>query len=245
MIHGPKKALWERAALAAHLLTSREFHNGAASAARSFFRSLKLPALLCAALFPTLALAQNAPVFDARSTAAQAARVAVSANADRGCFLGAPSATGFPLGVIIDQSGVNAGRLRTGIVGQAVTLPDSWCNFADNALTLTASPMSTVDGPSTPPAGFTRLVNFRATAANWQRSGASVIVSTTAAGNAPNGTAQASSRGQEAQYRVADLVGQLDQFVAAGTALGQSPLMVASKSYQGSVIVSLGPAILN
>jgi hypothetical protein len=197
-------------------------------------------------LMPIVAMAQatSAPVFDASSTGAQVARITVSATADRGCFLGAPSASGFPLGTIIDQSGANAGRLRAGLIGAPITLPDSWCNFPDNALTLRATPMSATSVPATPPSGFARLVNYRATATNWQRSGASVVVATNASGDAISGAAEASSEGQEALYRVADIVVQLDQFIAAGTTLGQSPLMVASNSYQGSVIVSLGPAIL-
>jgi hypothetical protein len=208
---------------------------------------LTLAALFASlSLMPTMVASQQAtrPVFNAASTQPQATRLTVSATTDRGCFLGAPSVSGFPLGTIIDQSGVNAGRLRAGLTGAAITLPESWCNFPDNALTLRATPLSATSVAATPPSGFARLVNYRATASNWQRSGASVVVATSATGNAITGTVEASGQGQEALYRVADIVVQLDQFIAAGTILGQSPLMVASNSYQGSVVVSLGPAIL-
>lgn len=234
------KACAERAAPAAHLPAVSPSFKSAARAVRS----IALATILSTLVAPFYAAAQTPPVFTPVSTSPQGARINVNANADRGCFLGQPSATGFPLGVIIDQSGVNAGRLRAGLTSSAVTLPDSWCNFPDNALTLRATPMSATSAPATPPSGFSRLVNYRATAANWQRNGSTIAVTTVGSANAVSGSAEASGQGVEAQYRVADIVVQLDQFIAAGTTLGQSPLMVASTSYQGAVIVSLGPAIL-
>jgi hypothetical protein len=200
--------------------------------------------ILIALSLPALAQAQTAPVFNAASTGPQGVAVTATANAERGCFLGAPSATGFSLGTIIDQSGVNAGRLRSGLTSGPVTLPDSWCNFPDNALTVRATPMAAQGVSDTPPSGFARLVNYRVSADNWLPSGAPIVVSTIGAATDVSGAAQASGQGQEGQYHVADIVLNLDQFSVPGTTLGQSPLMVAANSYQGSVVVLLGPAIL-
>jgi hypothetical protein len=207
---------------------------------------MRFAPLFLLALSPNLALAQavSPVVFDANSTRPQGKEITVSAIADRGCFLGAPSSTGFSLGTIIDQSGVNAGRLRSGLAAGPVTLPDSWCNFPDNALTVRATPLSAQGVSATPPSGFARLVNFRVSANNWLRTGAPIIVSTNGSATDVAGAAQASGQGQEGQYRVADIVLNLDQFSVPGTTLGQSPLMVAANTYQGSVVVLLGPAIL-
>jgi hypothetical protein len=183
-------------------------------------------------------------VFDARFEAPQGATIDASAQAGRGCFLGAPSQTGFSLGTIIDQSGTNAGRLRSGLTSGPITLPDSWCNFPDNALTVQATPMAALGISAAPPSGFARLVNYRVSAANWLRTGAPIIVATNALGTETVGAGQASGQGQEGQYRVADIVLTLDQFTVPGSSLGQSPLMVAANTYQGTVIVLLGPAIL-
>jgi hypothetical protein len=205
---------------------------------------MRIATALIASLLPALAQAQSAPVFNAASTSPQGTTITATANAERGCFLGAPSATGFALGTIIDQSGVNAGRLRSGLASGPVTLPDSWCNFPDNALTVRATPMSAQGVSATPPSGFARLVNYRVSAGNWLRTGAPIIVSTNGSATDISGAAQASGQGQEGQYRVADIVLNLDQFSVPGTTLGQSPLMVAATTYQGSVVVLLGPAIL-
>jgi hypothetical protein len=207
---------------------------------------MRFAPLLLLALSPNLAFAQAAPpiVFDANSISPQGKEITVSASADRGCFLGAPSATGFSLGTIIDQSGVNAGRLRPGLASGPVTLPDSWCNFPDNALTVRATPLSAQGVSVTPPSGFARLVNFRVSANNWLRTGAPIIVATNGSATAISDGGEASGQGQEGQYRVADIVLSLDQFSVPGTTLGRSPLMVAAATYQGSVVVLLGPAVL-
>lgn len=206
-------------------------------------RHLSVLALTSFAVVPAVAHAQTA-TFNANSGTPQSVSIEALAVADRGCFLGAPSATGFALGTIIDQNGTNAGRLRAGLASGPVTLPDSWCNFPDNALTVQATPLAAQGVSATPPTGFARLVNYRVSAANWLSSGAPILVSTNGAASDVVGAAQASGRGQEGQYRVADIVLNLDQFTVPGTTLGQTPLMVASPSYQGSVVVLLGPAIL-
>jgi hypothetical protein len=171
------------------------------------------------------------------------AQISYNISADRGCLLGTPSATSVPLGVLIDVSGVNAGRLRSGIAPTPITLPNSWCNFNDNAITVTAEPI-VATGVAIPPDGFSRLVNYRVSATGWRRSGAPVSVSTASLATDAPGSGRVSASGAEPVYRVTDIGLAIDQLVTAGPVVsGAGPLLVAAPSYQGLIIVSIGPAL--
>lgn len=174
---------------------------------------------------------------------ASGAEIAYNVSAERGCLLGAPSAPSVPLGVLIDQSGANAGRLRSAFVTTPIVLPNSWCNFNDNALSITAEPIVAAGVPS-PPTGFSRLVNYRLSATGWRRSGTAITVTTASTATDVPGSGSVSATGAEAIYRVADIGLAIDQLVTAGPVVsGAGPLLVAAPSYQGRIIVSIGPAL--
>lgn len=210
------------------------------NALRTYNRIVGLAALVSSLSVFAPAFAQVSPPI--LRTAPDGAAVTYNVTADRACFLGPPSVPAVVLGTLIDTSGPNAGRLRTSLTPNSITLPDSWCNFNDNALTVSAQPIIG-QGVAIPPTGFTRLVNFRVSASGWRRSGVPISVSTVSGATEVIGQGSVSATGTEAIYRVADIGLSIDQLSAAGPVVaGAGPLLVAAPAYQGQITVSIGPA---
>lgn len=87
--------------------------------------------------------------------------VAVAGQVAPLCILGTPSQSSVNLGQLIDVSGTRVGRL-TVIANRTVSMPQSFCNYANSAIRVDATAL-TGSNTSTPPAGFARAVNFGAT----------------------------------------------------------------------------------
>ena len=87
------------------------------------------------------------------------------------CVGGIVAGTGstFALGVLID---VNTGLLRTDLAAPPKVLAGSFCS-SRSTITVNATPLAAQTFTTTPPTGFSRSVNYTATAAGWTTTTAS------------------------------------------------------------------------
>ena len=72
------------------------------------------------------------------------------------CILGTPSQTAIDLGQLVDVSGTRVGRLTT-IANRTVSMPASFCNYANSAIRVDATALIGSD-TSTPPTGLWRSI---------------------------------------------------------------------------------------
>lgn len=174
--------------------------------------------------------------FLAAATAAGASDVTGSVTLDGNvsnlCILGSPNPSNIDLGTIAVTSGNNAGHLQT-IANQSVQLPSSFCNYADTALTVDASALLASDTTSVQ-SGFTRAVNFTATVSNWAAPNASATTAADENGVNPNAS---NVGGVQGAPELSDLTLTLSNFTAPGNGF------LVAGSYQGSVTVTIGPAL--
>lgn len=129
----------------------------------------------------------------------------------------------FDLGVLVDTS---TGLLASDLAAEPKTLGASFCNARSN-ITVSASPLTAQTFTSTPPAGFSRTVDYVAQAAGWTPTPARF--DTAASANAAASQLQASPLS-------ADIVVSLSDFSTRGGALR----LAGDDVYQGSVSVTLG-----
>ncbi len=178
-------------------------------------------ALIVLAAFPASAIAQTT----------ETGTVAVEGQVRPVCILGNPNPALVNLGQLSASSGPRTGRIAV-IAPRTVTLPASYCNFAGSVVTVRATALTSSD-TSAPQPGFSRAVNYTATATNWASGGSTA----TSAALRDGSTATASGAGATQPLpRVADITLTLSSFTAPGD------LILVAGNYSGTVVVTLGPA---
>ena len=158
-------------------------------------------ALIVLAAFPATAIAQTT----------ETGTVAVEGQVRPVCILGNPNPALVNLGQLSASSGPRTGRIAV-IAPRTVTLPASYCNFAGSVVTVRATALTSSD-TSAPQPGFSRAVNYTATATNWANGGSTA----TSAALRDGSSATASGAGATQPLpRVADITLTLSSFTAPG-----------------------------
>lgn len=185
-------------------------------------------AMLARILLASSALiAATAPAM-AQDSASAAKNFAVSGTVPALCIGG--TATGgdetFDLGVLIDTT---TGFLRTDLAAAPKTLTGSFCT-ARSTIAIAATPLLAQNFTATPPAGFSRSVDFTATASGWTATPASFA---TGASTNPAAT----------QSRTTAFSGPITVGIGSFSTTGGSALrLVSDTAYRGAVTVTLTPA---
>lgn len=177
-------------------------------------------------LSAVLLIAGGASVASAQTTAT-AGPFPVTGNVPALCSSGTNSSgTGsFDLGVLINT---NTGLLRNDLAAPPKVLTGAFCSARSN-ITVSATPLQSVNN-LTATTGFSRTVNFTATAAGWTTTPATF---TTGAATNPGST----------QLRPTAFSGDITVSIGGfSTAGGNTLLLVADPSYLGSVTVTLAVA---
>jgi len=153
---------------------------------------------------------------------------AVVGNVPAMCVGGTIAGTGstFDMGVLID---LNTGLLRNDLAAPPKVLSGSFCS-ARSTITVNATPMAAQTFTSTPPAGFSRVVDYTATASGWTTTPAAFA---TGAGSNPAAV----------QTRATAFSGDITVSVGSfSTNGGATQRLVADTNYQGNVTVTLAVA---
>lgn len=150
------------------------------------------------------------------------------------CVLGKPDTALVDLEQLVNTAGAGVGRLRT-ISTQTVTLPDSFCNFANSAVSVEATALKAND-TNPPPTGFARAINFTATASGWN-SALDAAATTNDSGNGLSLPVTGTGATQLTP-KLADIVLNLSNFQVQGDKL------LVSGDYNTTVTVTLSPAAL-
>jgi len=132
----------------------------------------------------------------------------------------------FDLGVLID---VNTGYLRTDLSTEPKVLTGSFCS-ARSTISVVATPISAQNFTATPPNGFSRQVDYTATASGW--------TPTAAVYNTADATHPAATQQRDAAF-TGDITVSIGDFSTVG---GNALRMVADPSYRGMVTVTLAVA---
>lgn len=142
-----------------------------------------------------------------------------------GGTLGAGDGT-FALGVLTDTT---TGLLRTDLAAPARVLSGSFCSTR-STINLVATPLAAQNFTAEPPAGFSRAVNYTATAQGW----------TPVAANYTTGAAAnpAATQNRDSAF-AGDILVSLSGFATAG---GAALRPVADTSYRGTITVTLTAA---
>jgi hypothetical protein len=129
----------------------------------------------------------------------------------------------FDLGVLINTS---TGFLRTDLAAPGRTLAGAFCS-AQSTITVAATPLVAQNFTATPPGGFSRSVDYTASAAGWTTTPASFVTS-------------AASNAAATQTRVTPFSGDIAVSVANFATTGGNALrLVADNNYRGTVTVTL------
>ncbi|MBB4613562.1 hypothetical protein [Novosphingobium taihuense] len=169
--------------------------------------------------------AASAPA--AGQSATDSESFAVVGNVPAICIGGSVSEAGgvFDLGVLVDTS---TGFLRTDLTVPAQVLSGSFCS-ARSSIAVSASPITAQTFTSSAPAGFSRSVDFTATASGWTATPATFA---TAAASNPSSL----------QQRDTPFSGPISVGIGSFTTTGGAALrLVADTSYRGTVTVTLTP----
>jgi hypothetical protein len=157
------------------------------------------------------------------------ATVTVTGNVANLCILGDPSVPNVDVGQMVNTSGANVGKIAT-IGNQVVNLPNSFCNFAGTQVGVTTSALL---GPAgTPPASFSRAVNYTATASGWAAANAAATSGAAFDGSTPSASG---TGGTQNGPKLNTIVVTLSSFTVP-----ENRLLVAGQ-YDGTVTVTLGP----
>jgi hypothetical protein len=148
------------------------------------------------------------------------------------CILGTPSATLINLGQLVNTSGTRVGRLAV-LGDRSVTMPGSFCNYANSKITVDASALLAAD-TSAPQAGFARALNYNAAVSGWAVTNASATTAASAAGGTPN---VSGSGGTQPTPKIADVTLTLSAYAVP------SDLLLVAGGYAGSVTITLGPVV--
>ena len=176
---------------------------------------------LSLALVPAAALAQTIGT----------GTVAIDGRVSPVCILGDPNPALVNLGQLSAASGPRTGRVAT-IAPRTIVLPASYCNFAGSVVRVTATALI-VNDPTPPQTGFTRAVNYTATATNWASTSSAATTAAQRDGTLPTATGIGAV---QPLPKVADITLTLSNFTTPG-----DQFLVAG-NYSGIVVVTLGPA---
>ena len=180
---------------------------------------MKKTAILTAAAILVSAGAANAQV----GTTSTSPNMPVTGSVPILCAVGTVSGNGdFPLGTLIDTA---TGKMRQNITADPRTISGSWCN-APSTISISATQLTAQNSTGTLPGGFSRTLNYTATA-----SGFSALPATFVTGSTPNSTATRNVTGP--------LTAPITVTVSAVTPVGDNPFLVADSSYRGTVTVTL------
>lgn len=174
-----------------------------------------------------LALACGASAAGAQSTTATSGPFPVTGNVPALCSGGTnPGSGSFDLGVLINTT---TGLLRPDLSAPPKVLTGAFCTSRSN-ITIAATPLLTVNNTGAPPGGFSRTVNFTATAAGWTPTAATF-------------TTGAASNTAATQPRSTAFTGDITVSIGSFTTGGGDTLrLVADPAYLGSVTVTLAVA---
>ena len=132
----------------------------------------------------------------------------------------------FDLGVLIDTT---TGFLRTDLTAPNKVLTGAFCS-GRSTITVNATALAAVNFTATPPSGFSRMVNYTATATGWTTTAASF-------------TTGAASNAAATQARATAFTGDITVGIGSFSTGGGSTLrMVADTEYRGIVTVTLAAA---
>jgi hypothetical protein len=180
--------------------------------------NLTVLAISCATLLGGYASAQQTPGLTRTSP-----NMPVSGNVPTLCAIGAVGGQGsFPLGVLIDTA---TGKMRPGLSAPDQSITGSWCN-APSSVSISATQLTAVNFTATPPTGFSRSLNYTATA-----SGFSALPASFTTGATSNTTATRPTNGP--------ITGPITIAVSAVTPVGIDPFLVADTAYQGVITITL------
>ena len=185
---------------------------------------IRLAALVCAI----------APVAAFAATDTDSKDVGITGTVAALCVLGEPSTAVVDLLQMAETSGSRVGRLKT-IATQNVTLPGSFCNFANSAVTVEATALK-ADDTNSPPTGFARAINYTATASGWnsaQNAAATTIDDGTGSSTSATGTGAT-----QPTPKLSDIVLSLSSFAVPGDSL------LVFGDYNTTVTVTLAPAVV-
>lgn len=180
---------------------------------------------------PLFVLALAAMPLPASAQAAADGNVAVDGRVAPVCILGDPNPATVNLGQISAASGPRTGRVAA-IAPRTVVLPTSRCNFAGTVVTVRTSALIVAD-PAAPQTGFTRAVNYTATAHGW--SGGPSAATSGALRDGSNPAATGTGAVQPLPS-MADLSVTLSNFSTPGDSF------LVAGNYSGTVVITLGPA---
>jgi len=176
---------------------------------------------IVAAVAPSLAWADTS----------NTATLTVTGNVAQACSLASVSGNGtFTVGGgnLLDPT---TGELASGLVTNGnQTITGSWCNGA-STITVTAAPLEQSTFVGSPPAGFTKTVNYTATAAGWGPN--NVVVTTTA--DASGNPATTSGSQTVANATASTITVGLATFTAGGSPTNK----LVAGTYTGSVVITL------
>lgn len=170
----------------------------------------------CALAMPGLAHAQS------RDTSTKTVNIIGTAPAM--CFAGTLSGTGsYDLGVLIDTT---TGRLRSDLSAPAQVLVGSFCT-GRSTITIAATPLEAQGFTAAAPSGFSRRVDYTATASGWTVTPATYDTAL-ASNTAATQTRPTSFSG--------DVTVAISGFATTG---GQNLRLIADNSYRGVVTVTI------
>jgi hypothetical protein len=159
---------------------------------------------------------------------AGSATITLSGSVDKACHIGAPSTTSIPLGAL---AATDTGALAP-VTAPSVTIAGSWCNTG-STVGVIATPLVAQHYSGVPTSGFTKAVDYTATASGWTATPASYVITSDESGTVTSSTTPAS---QPATTPAAsDIIISLSNFVSpvAGDRL------VADTNYSGTITVTL------
>lgn len=186
-----------------------------------------LPALAAAAalcILPTSLAAQEAGDSDE-------GEVQVIGSVAPICVLGEPSESVIDLGTLIELSGPRIGRTAA-LAPREVTMPGSFCNYANTMISIEASAMTEQTGAPLN-TGFSRAVNYRVVVSPWAAAEADLVTTAASDGSGPPGNANSAT---QPLPQISDLTMELSEFAAPSDAL------LLAGEYSGLITVTLGPA---
>jgi hypothetical protein len=177
------------------------------------------------AAYLAAALSAAAGAASAASNTGGPASVPVTGNVVTFCTTGVVTngSTVFDLGVLTDQ---NTGLLKNNIAPVSKTLSGASCN-AISTIQVTATPMTAQDFTNAPPTGFSRSVDYTATASGWTTSPAVYVTSQ-------------SSNSADTQSRNSAFAGPITVTLSGFSTTGGSNLILVSDTvYAGAITVTL------
>jgi hypothetical protein len=143
------------------------------------------------------------------------------------CFGGTLTGGGsFDLGVLVDTT---TGLLRTDLTASPKTLTGAFCS-ARSRIGISATQLAAQNNTATPAGGFSRIVDYRATASGWTSTAATFM---TGSDNNPGSSQERATAFQ------GDITVGIGNFSTSG---GNGLRLIADPSYLGAITVTLSVA---